>query len=171
MWYEGDAPHGFVNAHDEARFTMQASRVATTAAKTVPAFEIIGLKGQASILTTHIDDRLVVSGDGAGANVLGLGLLREYNDSDYLTNTTAPPARIVMASGRQRTKLQGRLSPGTLAIRDRGTVDPEFVRQMLADARADVLPSPLTALPTNVSDVRMFRVWAGGGLNNITIRP
>ena len=171
MWYEGDAPRGFVSVHDRAAFTMQASRVASPADKTVPAFAITGLMGQASILTTHIDDRFVVSGEGAGANVLGLGVLREYSDSDYLTNTAAPAPRVLMASGRQRTKLQGRFSPGTVAIRDSGNIDPAFVRQMLVDARADVLPSALTALPASVSDVRMFRVWVTSGLNNVTIRP
>jgi hypothetical protein len=171
MWYEGEAPRGFANVHDQATFTMQASRVSLPADTAVPAFRIANLNGRVSILTTHIDDRIGISGNGRSANLVGLGILREYREASYFENTTAPAATVLMANTRQRTKTQGRFSPGTLAIRDTGSVDPEFVRQMLADARANVLPLPLTAVPAGVSDVRMFRVWSTNGLNNIIIRP
>jgi pectate lyase-like protein len=171
LWYEGDAPRGFATVHDQASFTLQASRVASPATPNVPAITVSNLNGRLSILTTHIDDRLAIVGNGARADVLGLGTLREYQETNYIENTTAPPATVLMATGRQRTKVQGRFSPGTMAMRDVGNVDSGFIRSMLTDARADVLPDRLTALPDGVSDVRMFRVWAGGGLNNIIVRP
>jgi hypothetical protein len=171
LWYEGDAPRGFATIHGQASFTIQSSRVSSHSLTNVPALAITNLDGRVTILTTHIDDRITVSGDGALANVLGLGTLREYQESNYFENTTMPAATALMASTRQRTKVQGRFSPGTLAVRDIGTVDTAFVRRMLVDARAEVLPSPLVALPPGVSDVRMFRVWAGGGVNNIIIKP
>jgi hypothetical protein len=171
LWYEGDAPHGFATVHDQASFTLQASRVASPATPNVPAITVSNLSGRVSILTTHIDDRIALVGNGAHANVLGLGTLREYQETNYFENSAAPPATFLMALARQRTKVQGRFSLGTTALRDIGNVDPGFLRSMLADARADVLPDPLTALPDGVSDVRMFRVWAGRGVNNILIRP
>jgi hypothetical protein len=171
VWYEGDAPRGFASVHGQASFTVQGLRVASPPTPTAPAITVTNLNGRVSILATHIDDRIAIRGNGALANVLGLGTLREYQESSYVEDTTAPPATVLMASGRQRTKIQGRFNPGTLAVRDMGTVDPGFVRTMLADARAVVLPMPLTALPDGVSDVRMFRVTAGNGLNSIVIRP
>jgi ABC-type proline/glycine betaine transport system ATPase subunit len=54
---------------------------------------------------------------------------------------------------------------------DSGTGKSAAIRRMLAQARGRVLPSRLAALPSNVSDVRMFRVWAAAGLNNITLTP
>ena len=171
LWYEGDAPRGFASIHDRASFTMQASRVASRVSANVAAFTIANLNGRASILTTHIDDRIAVRGNGTLANVLGLGILREYQESNYFENAAVPPGPIVMASTRQRTKAQGRFSPGTMAVRDVGTVEEPFVRRMLSDARADVLPAPFTAPPAGISDVRMFRVAASNGLNNIIVRP
>jgi pectate lyase-like protein len=171
IWYESAAPHAFLNVHDRARFTMQGSRIATVPDTGAPAFKIENLDGRVSLVSNHIDDRLVISGSGARAALLALGTLREYRESTYVENTTAPAAPVLMVNGRQRTKTQGPLSPGTLAIRDSGPLDKAFILEMLLDARASVLPPPLVASPPGVSDVRLFRVWAGGGLNNITIRP
>jgi hypothetical protein len=170
LWYEGDAPRGFASVHDQASFTIQASRVASPADTAAVAFSVANLNGRVSILTTHIDDRIAIGGNGERTEVLGLGTLRENHESNYFENMTSPPAAVLMTSTRQRTKIQGRFSPGTLAVRDIGTLDSGFLRRMLADARADVLPSPLVVLPAGVSDVRMFRVWAGGGLNNIILK-
>jgi len=150
---------------------MQASRIASSADSAGPVFRIANLNGRVSILTTHLDDGIAIAGNGESAKLLGLGTLREYRESNYFENATSPSATVLMVNARQRTKSQGRLSPGTLAVRDTGTVDPAFVRQMLIDARTDVLPSALTASPANVTDVRMFRVSSANGLNNIVIRP
>jgi hypothetical protein len=170
-WYESDTPGGFVSVHDRATFTMQSSRVATGAESLVPAFRVENLDGRVAMLSNHIDDRIAITGNGVRGSLLALGTIREYRESPYFENTTAPPATVLLAHARQRTKVQGALSPGTLPIRDSGKIDETFVREMLSDARADVLPPPLMALPANVSDVRMFRVWAGGGANNIVVRP
>jgi hypothetical protein len=167
LWYEGDAPRGFTNVHDRAIFTMQGSRIASPADRERPAFTIAALDGRVSLLTNHMDDRISIAGNGARAEVLGIGMLREYRESEYLTNASTPPATVLMTMTRQRTKMQGRLSPGTLKVRDTGSVDAAWVRRMLEQARERVAPTRLTNLPAGVSDVRMFRVWAGGGLNNI----
>jgi hypothetical protein len=170
-WYETDAPGGFVSVHGLARFTMQNSRAATGADSLMPAFRVEDLDGRVAMLSNHIDDRIAITGNGVRGSLLGLGTIREYRESPYFEDTTAPPATVLMANARQRTKVQGTFSPGTRPIRDGGKIDEAFVREMLAGARANVLPPPLVALPANVSDVRMFRVWAGGGVNNIIVSP
>jgi len=167
LWYEGDAPRGFAHVHDRATFTMQGSRISSPVDRARPAFAIANLDGRVSLLTNHIDDRIVLTGNGARAEVLGLGTFREYRESEYFNNASAPPAAVLMAMTRQRTKMQGRLSPGTLKVRDTGSVEAGFVRRMLDQARERVAPTRLTHGPPGVSDVRMFRVWAAGGLNNI----
>ena len=120
----------------------------------------------------HIDDRIAVAGSGARAEILGIGTVREFRESDYFVNASAPPARVLMTMARQRTRMQGALSPGTRKLADAGTVEPSdyaFIRRLLTQTRETVRPSPMSALAAGVSDVRMFRVWAGGGQNNITL--
>jgi pectate lyase-like protein len=171
IWYENGAPSALVSVHDRARLTMQDARVSTVPDSVAPAFKIENLDGRVALLSNHMDDRIEIAGNGTRAAILGLGTLREYRESTYLANTTAPAATVLMVNGRQRTKTQGLISPGTLPIRDSGPIDKTFVLDMLADARANVLPSPLVVSSAGVSDVRMFRFWASGGLNNITIKP
>jgi len=171
IWFENGAPSALVSIHDRARFTMQDARAATVPDGVAPAFKIENLDGRVTLLSNHIDDRIAIAGNGAGATLLGVNTLREYRESMYFENTSAPAAMVLMINGRQRTKTQGLMSPGTLPIRDSGPLDKAFVLDMLADARANVLPAPLVASPAGVSDVRMFRFWASGGLNNIIVKP
>jgi len=171
LWYEGEAPRGFANIHGRASFTMQASRVASHSLMNVPSFAITNLDGRVSILTTHIDDRITISGNGALANVLGLGTFREYQESSYFENTTAPAATV-----SDGVHTPAHESAGTLQSRHDGRTRHRDGRPRIcppnASGRTSRRPaSPLVALPASVSDVRMFRVWAGGGLNNIIIRP
>ena len=130
IWYENDAPRGLVSVHGQARFTLENSRAATVPDGTVPAFRIENLNGRVAMLLNHIDDRIVITGNGTSAAVLGLGTLREYRESAYFENTTAPAATVLMANARQRTKTQGALSPGTLPVRDSGKMDETFIREM-----------------------------------------
>jgi hypothetical protein len=52
---------------------------------------------------------------------------------------------------------------------DQGRIDAAFIESMLSQTRHEHA-APLRALPTGVSDVRMFRVWVTNGLNNVTLR-
>ena len=90
MWYEGQAPNGFASVHGRAMFTMQGSRVASPADGIVPAFRFADLDGRVALLTTHIDDRVVVEGDASRAEVLALGAFREYRDSAFVSRAEAP---------------------------------------------------------------------------------
>src|SRR5439155_10387298 len=77
LWYESGAGPGFATIHDRAVFTVDGARISSPVNGTSPAFDIKNLIGQVAILTTDIDDRIEVSGDGARARVLGLGVLAE----------------------------------------------------------------------------------------------
>jgi hypothetical protein len=170
LWYEGEAPRGFAHVHHGAAFTMQASRIASPADGARPAFSVTDLNGSVTLLSNHVDDRIVVGGSGSRGALLGLGTLREYRESDSLVDAAEPPMTALMVMTRQRTKFQGPFSPGSVKVRDTGSMNHEFVRRMLAPAREKVLPSRLVDLPPAVSDVRMFRVWATAGQNNLWLR-
>jgi hypothetical protein len=121
-----------------------------------------------TILTTNLDDRIVSTGNGERANLLGLGILRERQSPDYFASTGVPSVRALLVNGRQQVNPGGLLNPGSRLVADIGTLDLDFIRVMLNDARATAGPT-LNRLPPETSDVRMFRVWISRGVNNLTI--
>ena len=168
IWYEGSAAGGFADIHGRAAFTMQGARVAT-AGNHPPSFSVRDLDGRVTLLTTHLDDRIVSLGSGERASVLGLGILRDPQSPTYFASSNAPGLRaLLLANGRQQLTSGGALGPGSRPVADVGTVDADFIRVMLADARTTKGPT-LNALPPDRSDVRMFRVWVSRGVNNLTI--
>jgi hypothetical protein len=170
IWYEGNAPGGFARIHGRAAFTMEASRVAIPANTPAATFTVTDLDGRASLLTTLFDNRIVFDGDGHRAELLGLGLVREFQPSPYFTSETVPAGHALLLNTRQRARTQGALSPGTEALPDIGTFDPAFVLRLLADTRRVVSPTPLLPLPEKTTDLRMFRVWSENGMNNLVLR-
>ena len=84
------------------------------------------------------------------------------------TNSSAAPARVLMAATRQRAKAGGLIPRGTVPVPDVGSMDVDFVRTMLRDARSVPAPS-LEAVPAGATDLRLFRVWITGGANNLVL--
>jgi hypothetical protein len=163
LWYESGAGPGFASIHDRAVFTIDGARISSPANQTPAAFEVRGLNGRFAILSTHIDDRIVISGDGSRASVLGLGVFAEQRSSSFFVNTAEPPARAVLLNARQLSIFPGNRSTSTANV---GQIDPSFVKSVLAHTRGEH-PAMLRALPKGVTDVRMFRVWVSNGLNNV----
>jgi hypothetical protein len=168
LWYESRAGPAFTRVQGSAAFTVDGVRVASAVDGARPAFDLEGLKGRVAILAADIDDRIVVSGNGSEARVLGLGLLGERASATYFTTAAAPPARTLLLSSRQRGA--GGRGNRSVPTPDAGAVDPEFVRELLAQTRGE-MPEPLTSLPVGVTDFRLFRVWVANGLRNIILRP
>ena len=167
LWYESGAGPGFANIHDRALFTIDGSRIASPADGTLPAFNIINLAGRATILSTDLDDRIAISGNGARASVLCLGVMAERKSSNYLLNSASPPAQAVLLNSRQISILPGIRSAATANV---GLADAELIRKMLSHTRGET-PVPLNALPAGVTDARLFRVWVSNGLNNVVLNP
>ena len=165
LWYESGAAPGFAQVRDQAVFTVDGARISSPINGTPPAFDIANLSGRVAILAAEIDDRIVISGNGANASVLALGVVREQRGDDYFINESAPSARALMVNSRHVTIMPG---VRTTATADTGGADPAFIRTMLAHARHE-RPAPLTALPLGVTDLRLFRVWVTNGLTNITL--
>ncbi|MGH9200664.1 MAG: hypothetical protein ACRD2A_05455, partial [Vicinamibacterales bacterium] len=167
MWYEGPATSWFARIHGRATFTMQGARVATSA-KTPRAFDIHDLDGSVTLLTTNFDDPIGASGNGQRANVLGLALVRAEQSPSYFSSTSVPPVHALLVNGRQFVDPVPLLGPGSRLTPNIGTIDPDFIRSMLQDARATISPT-LNALSRDSSDVRIFRVWISRGVNNLKI--
>jgi hypothetical protein len=166
MWYENGANPGFASVHGRAVFTLDGGTVALPVNKNPPAFYITDLIGRAAILSTHLEDRITIAGDGVHAEALGLGLMVNQTSSNYFINAASPPARAVLANSRQLSSMPGNRSTATSNV---GLPEPAFVERMLSHARAEHA-GPLTALPDGVTDVRLFRVSVTSGVNNLVIR-
>jgi hypothetical protein len=164
-WYESSSGEGFAAVHDRATFTIEGSRISSPANRPRAAVDIRDLTGRVSILATHIDDRIAISGDGSRAAVFGLGIYAEQKTSNYFVNAASPRARDALVNSRQLSIVPGIRSAPTPNV---GNSDPAFIREMLSHARREH-PAPLTARPDGVSDVRLFRVWVANGLNGITL--
>jgi hypothetical protein len=118
------------------------------------------------VIATHLDDRTVVSGDARQARVLTLSVFCEQPFSKCYEQTASPPARSAIVLAREAVR--GLLNRSS-AVTDTGQATLDFLREMLAHARAE-RPAPLAALPAGVTDLRLFRVWIDGGVNNVVVQ-
>ena len=165
LWYESGAGPGFATIHDRAVVTIDGARISSPANGAVAAIAVKDLKGRVAVLSSHIDDRVSVSGDGAQSMVMGLAVFAEQKSSGYFLNLAAPPARAVLINSRQLSILPGLRSAASTNV---GVADTVFIRNMIGHARGE-MPAPLTTLPAGVTDARFFRVWVANGLNNIVL--
>ena len=169
MWYEGQGAAALARIHHGARATIQGTRVATPADKGPPAITIDNAGGQTTLVNLQIDDRIALAASGPG-RVLGLGLMREFSRTPFVSGPTAGGG-VVFALNRQRSERQGFLSPGTTPLPAIGEATPAFVKAMLADLRAFVSPASMPALPVGVTDLRLDRIWCSSGRTNLVLRP
>src|SRR5262249_21480434 len=125
--------------------------------------------GKVTLLNPDIGNSTVISGDGTNANVLGLAVLRDQPapTGSYFYNNASPAATAGLLNSRQWTTLPDRQSVPTP---NQGTIDSTFVTSMIAQARGDQ-PPMLTPIADGVSDIRLFRVKAEWGTNNILLAP
>jgi len=165
LWYEGGAGPGFANIQGRAVFTIDGARISSPVNGTLPAFNIMNLDGRATILTADVDDRIEISGNGAQAKLLSLGVMVEQKSSNYFRNLASPHAEAVLLNSRQISALPGNRSAATPDV---GLADPAFIRNMLSHTRSET-SAVLNALPAQTTDLRSFRVWVANGLNNITL--
>lgn len=126
------------------------------------------LNGKVSVFGATTGGKLTISGTtGALSNVLGLGLVEEQDPavSSYFFNTnTGSTGGLLNSRYVDPASTSSRSSTAT----NQGTFDNAFVTTMFAQTRA-ATESPLTSLPSGVTDLRMYRTWAVGGVNNVRL--
>ena len=163
LWYESGAGPGFANVHDRATITVDGARIASPPNQTTPAFAVTNLIGRAAIVASHVDDRIVVSGNGSAAQVLALAIFAQQGAAGYVVNDTTPGAQVALVNSRHGAKANRSSATPNL-----GTADATFIDALLQHTRT-TMPGALVPLPPGVTDVRMFRVWVTNGVNNITL--
>lgn len=160
IWYEG-APPTFMKLSGTGSFTLSGAQIAPgrpgpNALQTDPTYAGITLddfRGKATFLTTIFGTRVMVRGDGDGANLLLMGI--QANDAEYLVSPPAKARVAVINSRRYASGPEG--APPTRSLPDVGTPDPQWVLQMLEQVRTDT-PRLLTTIPDHATDLRFFRV-------------
>jgi hypothetical protein len=165
LWYESGAGPGFVRVSGRAEFTADGVRAAPPTDGDPAAFAIDNLDGRVTILSTHLDDGITMSGTGHHAEMLALGVFCEQRQERCYRNVSGPPARGSLLNSRHISLLPWIRSVPAANV---GTADADFLRTMLRHTREEWL-APLTSLPPHVTDVRMFRVLLQRGLENIRI--
>jgi hypothetical protein len=166
LWYESGAAPGFAIVHDRAVFTLDGSRISTTAGTVPPAINVVGLNGRVAVVASHLDDRIGISGDGAGARVLGLGIFDEQESTAYLQNGASPAASAGLVNSRH--KASGRRGNPSVPTPDVGVSTPAFITALLDHARSE-MPHRATPQSSRTSDVHLIRVWIANGRHNLTI--
>jgi Pectate lyase superfamily protein len=164
VWYESSPSPAFFHSVGKANATLEGLQIALGVNhQTIPGINIENLQGGVSILNVGGDDRIVVSGIGSNAEVLGLGYVGNIV-IPYFFNVANPAATAGLVLSRQVTNS----IPGTRTIptSNQGTTDPAFVKSMLAQTRAAV-QQPIAALKNGVTDLRFYRVWATNSTNSI----
>jgi hypothetical protein len=166
VWYEtsSDSSPAFFHSLGMANATVEGLRIALRVNnQPTPGISVENLQGKVSVLNVVDDDRIVVSGNGANAQVLGLGYVGE-TVIPYFFNAANPAATAGLVLSRQVTHW----IPGTRTVptSNEGISDPVFVKSMLAQTRA-AIQQPVAALASGVTDLRLYRVWVTHSANNI----
>jgi len=163
IWYEG--PHAnFIRLTGTGTFTLHGARLAIPAVG-APAARLVDFHGSATFLSSQFDDRIETSGDNSNSRLMVLGFEAGLNVRDFLLNNSSPGGRVGLLSNREAIR-----GGSSVALPDRGPADPAFLREMLAQTRAEQ-PGIIDQLPAGVSDLRFYRVAVGAGATGIHLKP
>jgi len=168
IWYESGEFPRFMQCRDSGSFTLHGAMVATAKREGIPALEFDGFQGDLTFLTSILHSGsqsvpIVTKGPGTDMNVLLLGVQMGIGDG-YLINN-APDARIALLESMQYTP-----GGGGKPVPDVGSVDPDFLRRMLAPTRS-MKPKPLDPIPAGLTDVRLYRIGVYNAQVGIHLLP
>ena len=85
-WYETASPlPGFIDlTNTHGTLTIDNARIATSPInQTTPAIKISGFRGRVAFLSTHLDDRIVITGDGGQTKLFGIGCGGYQHEQHY----------------------------------------------------------------------------------------
>lgn len=151
FWYEtaGGRP-GHTKLVGNSTFTFEQGRVYTQGNTTVPPVDIQNFSGKATFIGLNIEDSIRVTGASTGS-VLGFGLMGHL--PDFFFNNSSARAALVNSRWYDKTF-------GTRAVKDEGSFDVAFIKDMFAQTRSSYLSNEYEDIPAGTTDVRMFRVYA-----------
>ena len=178
---------------DRGRLSIDATRFSYATSPTSPTVAADNFRGLFTLATcilmpveTKASCRFELRGDGSGASVLALNdqfwIEQKTTADDVLRNLAQPPARggligCNVNTGKKEAAPRGyeflanigdhadpaRSASGAGPLDNRGTVDDATLLRHLTPLREARVWLPDGGTPTNVTDLRIHRVMAGGG--------
>jgi hypothetical protein len=157
---------GYMRLTGNPVVTFDQARVYTNPVNTTPpAIDIRDFNGAATLIGLDLQDRIILSGSGAGS-LLALGL--QGHSSRYFTNNTSADARLI--NSRWLDTVAGSSTAGTNAVPNVGAADITFLRNMLSQTRGTNLSNEYESFPSGITDVRMYRVYVERAIVGIQIK-
>ncbi|WP_183576224.1 glycosyl hydrolase family 28-related protein [Mucilaginibacter sp. X5P1] len=166
FWYEGSIKSTWTKLSGKSVFIGDGNHIATPQHAVLPSVMMNDFSGRATFAANDITGHFLISGKSAQTKILALGIMAE-NDS-VLMDTSSPKADGRLLMSRIRNYSMQWLKGGSSAMPDMGTYNPQFISNMMADM-VKVHPIILTALPADVSDIRLYRVMSINGAKGIDI--
>ena len=164
-WFEGQAPV-FMRLADRGTVTFDGGKVSCQPKGGLQDAPVVvdGFHGKLALLGFQFSENswFAVRGEQADTRVLLLGTI--LGNMEPRLEVSSKTAKVGVLASRRFEEVNKRWGTGVQP--DQGTLDPAFLREMLADVRAarPGLPTPHAA---GVTDVRLFRVEvqdAGAGM-------
>ena len=173
--------------------SIDATRFSYATSPSAPTVAADGFRGLFTLATcmllpveTKASCRFELRGDGSGASVLALNdqfwIEQKTTADDVWRNVARPPARggllgCNVNTGNKEAAPQGyeylanlgehpdpaRSASGAGPLDNRGTVDDATLLEHLAPLRGARVWLPDASVPANATDLRIYRVMAGGG--------
>jgi len=166
FWYEGGLKSTWAKLSGNSVFIADGDHIATPQHAVEPSVVLNDFSGKAIFAAGDITGHFAISGKSSQAKLLALGIMAE-NDS-VITDTSVPKADTRLLMSRTRNYSMQWLKGGSSAMPDVGAYDPQFINGMMSEM-LKVHPIILTALPNNVSDIRLYRVMSFNGAKGIDI--
>ncbi len=169
IWYETNEFPRFMQCRGSGSFTLNGAMIATAQKAGIPAFEFDDYQGQSDVSDQHPAQQLPERAHrdegprgeheraAAGRFKLGIG-------NGYLTNDSSA-AHVALLQSMQYTQ-----GGGGTPVPDMGKADPDFLRRMLAQTRS-AKPKPLTTVPPEATDVRLYRVGVSNAQIGVHLTP
>jgi Concanavalin A-like lectin/glucanases superfamily/Pectate lyase superfamily protein len=161
-WYEvggGNTQSGYVNLNNASgTFTFDNGMMAAYQNGTLPAFDLRGFQGIATLIGAQAHGRMVMSGSGTQMTVASLGMVNDKADTlvgAFWDDTTSPAGSNRFLSNRFQRYDAAPDNAG--AISDVGSGDSTFLTTVMAHGRGEV-PQILDTKGAGVTDFRLYRV-------------
>jgi len=166
FWYEDGVKSTWAKLSGNSIFITDGDHISTPKHTTLPSVIVSDFSGKAIFAAGDITGHFLISGKSSQGKLLVLGIMAE-NDS-VIMDTSVPKADARLLMSRTRNYSMQWLKGGSSAMADIGTYDPQFINSLLSEM-LKVHPIILTALPNNVSDIRLYRVMSISGAKGIDI--
>lgn len=165
-WYEGGIKSTYADISGNSIFTAEGCKVATPQHTPVPSVRIHDFTGKATFAEVDFTDRIALTGNCAGANVLAVCMLAE--DYPFVADTSAQKATIITYENRTRD-YGGKVSQtGSYAVPNEGIINRAILYDLMKNSNRIVAPD-LKTLEKGITDVKFYRVMSIGGAVGLDI--